>query len=771
MKNYSRLNLITCALSLSVGCGWTAQVGAETVIDRDTEIDSSSPNGEDYLLTRGATLTLNGATTGSLVTRNEVADYGRLITNAGTRVEGNIRMYSNRVGMSVTGTHITGNAETGGDGSVFRDSVIDGNLGVYGGSSSSPVKAQAENILSSSLTAQDATWEVSNSQISNESATRSAVTLLRGNATVTGSNVHGVNSAVIMIYATPLPVKGVRNYLSAASSRFTSVDGPVFQVGTTDYVGTGNPLWSNTDITLSDGSFAASESGQLLKVEYFSDATLNLDASRAEGRVSADSTSTASVNLRNGSVLSGSLANVSALSLDSTSVFIMDADSDAGRLSMGGGTVRFASQSGSFNTLTLGELTGGGSFFINADVAAQLADFLNVTGNADGSYILHVANSGAEPVGSNEQLQLVHTGGGDASFAINGGKVDVGTWEYRLVQSGNDWYLVQDGKIPEPGPDPEPEPGPGPEPERGTTTPSTDAVLNMASATQFMFYGELDSLRSHRAALRSGQHKSGVWGDFLHNADNVSGAHGSSYKLRQNGLQLGADTRHSTPAGVLVTGAFVASSDGKIKNARGGTSNVDSWGAGLYASLYTGNGFYLDVTVKGNRFASDLSTRMSDGTGVSGSWHQYGYGADAEAGWLISLPANVQLQPYARLSGYQTQSKSAGLSNGMQADLGRSKSLRGEAGISTGISLTPGSMTVTPYLTAALQQEFSDSNTVRINNEYNFENDFSGTRLKTGAGVRVDLTSAAQVFAEASYLKGSNIESPLSADVGVRIRF
>ncbi len=39
------------------------------------------------------------------------------------------------------------------------------------------------------------------------------------------------------------------------------------------------------------------------------------------------------------------------------------------------------------------------------------------------------------------KTQVVHTGGGDAAFALKDGPVDMGAYAYNLKKEGNDWFL------------------------------------------------------------------------------------------------------------------------------------------------------------------------------------------------------------------------------------------------------------------------------------------------------------------------------------------
>ena len=115
-----------------------------------------------------------------------------------------------------------------------------------------------------------------------------------------------------------------------------------------------------------------------------------------------------------------------------------------------------------FITLTTNTLSGNGNFYMRTDMANHQSDQLNVTGQATGDFKIFVTDTGASPA-AGDSLTLVTTGGGDAAFTLGnaGGVVDIGTYEYTLLDNGNhSWSLAEN---------------------RAQITPSTTDVLNMAA--------------------------------------------------------------------------------------------------------------------------------------------------------------------------------------------------------------------------------------------------------------------------------------------------
>ena len=90
-------------------------------------------------------------------------------------------------------------------------------------------------------------------------------------------------------------------------------------------------------------------------------------------------------------------------------------DSTLQTLEMGsGGGVRFG-QPGDFYTLSVGELSGNGTFYMEADFSKGQSDHLEVTGTAQGQHEIVVQASGSDPL-SDGSLHLVHIADGDAPF-------------------------------------------------------------------------------------------------------------------------------------------------------------------------------------------------------------------------------------------------------------------------------------------------------------------------------------------------------------------
>ena len=193
-----------------------------------------------------------------------------------------------------------------------------------------------------------------------------------------------------------------------------------------------------------------------------------------------------------------------------------------------------------FITLTTNTLSGNGNFYMRTDMANHQSDQLNVTGQATGDFKIFVTDTGASPA-AGDSLTLVTTGGGDAAFTLGnaGGVVDIGTYEYTLLDNGNhSWSLAEN---------------------RAQITPSTTDVLNMAAAQPLVFDAELDTVRERLGSVKGVNYDTAMWSSAINTRNNVTTDAGAGFEQTLTGLTLGIDSRFSreesstTQAGVVWT--------------------------------------------------------------------------------------------------------------------------------------------------------------------------------------------------------------------------
>lgn len=495
-----------------------------------------------------------------------------------------------------------------------------------------------------------------------------------------------------------------------------------------------------------NGTSLDASNGNLLEVRNDSQAEFSVDNAQLNGNVWVEEGSSASVALANQATLTGQLENVAQLSVESGARWVMVDDATVGDLRLDGGTVQFGAAD-AYHRLSLNTLSGNGTFMMDADFSQELTDFLDVSGDASGNHGLLVGSSGDEPDRENS-LRVVHTGGGDASFSLVNGPVDLGAFSYELVKRGDDWYLDGSSKI---------------------ISPGTRTVLAMFNTAPTVWYGELTSLRSRMGELRLDDGKAGAWMRSYGNKYDVAASSGVAYRQTQHGFSIGADAPLPVGDGHWLLGVLAGHSRSDLDLSAGSQGEIDSYYLGLYTTwIDPQSGYYFDGVVKFNRFNNESKVALSDGKRAKGSYDNNGVGASVEVGRHLELADGYFIEPFTQWSAAYIDGKDYRLDNDLQASGEAVRSVLGKAGATAGrnFEFSEGRV-VQPYVRAAYTHEFINNNDVKVNN-HRFSNDLSGSRLELGAGVAVSLMERLQLHADVEHSRGEQIDQPWGVNVGLR---
>ncbi|WP_434771076.1 autotransporter outer membrane beta-barrel domain-containing protein [Pseudomonas entomophila] len=714
---------LTRVLRASMLMVCTTPVWALTPVDREETIGPTDPP-DSYEVNAGGRLNATGASTlgisinpgGELNMQGSTVDGGRaegVATTASTAFIAGSSVRSNTTGLRLLRRDAAGSTVT------VNGSQITGGAGGASLSAHSTLNLQNSTLVGTGT---------------------SAAALLFGSSTLNaqGSTITGASDGLQVFVDTAFP-EATR--INLVDTHVEGLDGAAILVG--------NPFLgqAQADILVGPGATLKGSDGTLLEVVNDSTANFTADGAQLNGDISAEPGSSATVTLTNQAHLAGRLQNVDSLTLANQGRWTLIEDSQIGKLNLSAGEVRFG-EANQYQRLTLGELSGSGTFIMDTNFATGETDVLDVTGTATGNHGLLVGSSGAEPTTS-EAVQLVHVGGGDATFALLGGPVDVGTFSYALVQRGNDWFL---------------------EGVSDTISPGTASALALFNTAPTVWYGELTTLRGRLGELRLDPRRTGAWGRAYGNQYNVDGQAG--YRQTQQGFSLGADTPLPWGDGQWMAGVLAGHSNSDLNLTRGGSAEVKSYYLGVYATwLSASSGYYLDSMVKLNRFDNDSEVTLSDGQRAKGSYDNVGVGASVEFGRHLSLGNGYFVEPYTQWSAATIAGKDYRLDNGLEVRGDDTRSLLGKAGAILGRTFDLGAgRFVQPYLRLAYAHEFADNNQVKVN-DTRFDNDLAGSRGEAGAGVSVALDERLQLHADFDYSHGERIEQPWGANVGLSYRW
>ena len=570
--------------------------------------------------------------------------------------------------------------------------------------------------------------ELNNSHVKANGAGAVGAQLNGGTLAVNGGSIQSQTSAAINI-------SGQGNTVAIDNAYIGSVEGPAIKV----------EGGAQATITVSNGSTlsAGNGRGELLDVQSDSVLDLVVDGSYLHGNLTIPEGGLVNVRLQNGTRFTGQMSDVKNLQLDAGVGWDIMGDSNVESLVLNGGSIDFAKAEG-FHQLSMGELSGNGSFGLKLDMDNQQVDFLNIEGQATGNHVLSIQNSGAEPESGFDPLQVVHTGGGDAQFSVLGERVDLGAYSYGLERQGDDWFLTGEDR---------------------EVSPATRSVQALFNSAPTVWYGEMSTLRSRMGEVRSSG-QGGAWMRSYGNQYRVAGRDGLGFEQQQSGFSLGVDAPLALTDGVLLVGLLGGYSKSDLSQSRGSSGTVDSFYVGTYGTWMNNNGYYVDGVLKLNQFQNRADVLMSDFSKAKGSYRNYGLGASLEAGRQIQLTEHLFIEPFAQVSAVAVQGKSFSLDSELKADNAATHSLLGKVGM----TLEHRNQWLSPYIKVALAQEFARDNDVEVNG-HRFNNDLYGTRAELGAGLALSLSSNLQLHADFDYMNGQGIEQPWGANVGVRYAF
>ncbi|NQD73539.1 autotransporter outer membrane beta-barrel domain-containing protein [Pseudomonas sp. CM27] len=699
---------------------------AQTNVTKDTLIDAGSAL-DSYRVIGPATLTANGAKMLQVF-----AEAGATVTFSDSRIDA----LNNANGLTLWGA----------DATLQRTTVVSESRGLSLTADSSAGRHSQALVIDSNISGarqgalvNDSTLELQRSELRGTGAAGLGADLFNGTLIAReGSTISGSQNGVRLREGSS---PSGNSTLVVDNSLVEGVNGSAIVVG----IGAIRPASAHIDVL--NRSTLRAGNGVLLEVEHSADATLRVNDSQLEGDVVVAEGGSAAVQLENFATLKGRLENVASLAIDSNAQWVMVGDAHVGALSMDGGSVRFG-ELNEFFTLSLDSLAGNGTFVMEADFSSGQSDKLDVTGNASGNHTLLINSSGHDPHAENS-LHMVHTGGGDAQFELQGGPVDLGAYSYDLVRKGdNDWFLDLTTRV---------------------VSPGTQSVMALANAAPTIWYGELGTLRSRMGEVRRNPANSGAWVRTFGNKYNVAASAGVAYQQHQQGLSFGADTPLSAGDGNWLVGVTAGISTSDLNLARGSSATVDSYHIGAYTSWFEAeSGYYFDATARLNRFENSLDVRLSDGKKTEGDYTSQGLGVSLEVGRHLSLADGYFLEPFAQLSGLVVQGKDYSLDNGMSTEGERTRSLLGKLGATTGRTFTAADgRTLQPYLRVAAVHEWANDNQVKVNGN-RFANDLSGTRGEVGVGLALSWAEQWQAHADFDYSHGSKIEQPWGVNLGVR---
>ncbi|NUU37289.1 autotransporter outer membrane beta-barrel domain-containing protein [Pseudomonas sp. C2B4] len=703
---------------------------AQTIVDgAPLTIDANTPR-DNYLVRNVGSLTANGASTSQIraetgsslqLNNTQVTALG---SNEGVTLSASEAVIANqsKVVSTTTGLRLIHTPKGGSKATVNNSEII-------GASEGASLGAKSQLILQAGT------------KVTGSDANGVGVSSFGGQVSATDSTITGGLNGIFVFADQNLPASNAvvldKSHVEGLSGSAIVVDGQT-QTNT-----------ERVNIQVNNGSTLKGGNGTLLDVINDSSVNFKVDNSQLVGDIVVADGSSADVLLNNSATLTGRLENVQSLTVNNDARWVMVGDGAVGKLDLNGGGVQFGNP-GQYFKLSVGELSGSGTFHMHNNFSTGQIDTLEVTGTATGTHKVSLDSSGSEPVAAGAR-PVIHIADGDAQFQLLNGPVEQGAFSYDLIQlDKNKWYLNTASRV---------------------ISPGTQSVMALFDASRTIWYGEERSLRARMGEVRWDTNKAGGWVRTFGNKFNVDASSGVAYRQTQQGLSFGADAPLPMGDGQWLFGVLAGYSQSDLDMSGGTTGEVDSYFLGAYTTwLDALTGYYFDGVIKYNHLQNESDVQLSDGTKTKGKYDTNGIGASLEVGRQINIGDNF-VEPYAKLASVVFQGQRYDLDNGLSADGDRSHSLLGELGATVGRNFNLGEgKKVQPYVRAAYVHEFAKGNDVKVNDN-RFTNDLSGSRGEVGVGVAMTLTDKVSLHADFDYSNGKKIEQPWGVNAGLQIKF
>jgi outer membrane autotransporter protein len=548
------------------------------------------------------------------------------------------------------------------------------------------------------------------------------------------------------------------------------------------------------------------------------------------------------------------LNNNSRLDLDSSSFVLGDSASGTGVFNIDGSSTLTSTQ-GSITPFTAGQLAtlnnagtldltsantrtndtltvqgnyagNGGKLLLQSVLGddSSASDKLVVNNGAlTGNTLITVTNLGG--VGGLTQqngIQLVEAQGtavsSDGAFALNGGLISAGAFDYRLFKGGvtagteNSWYLRSAVVAPQvttvPNPDPAlppivvpvvavpvaalapegnpelpplPAAVPGAEPIAlyRPEVPNWSVLPPAAAQLTLMALGTFHDRQGDQRLLNETGAFGAGWGRvYGKNLDQTwAGTVSPRFDGSISGFQVGNDLYSSQWSGGQTqrTGFFVGHTRMKgnvdgfnegFEGKRAGKIDLEGDSYGLYWTLTDPKGWYIDTVLMGTRLDGDNHSER--GLKIDNRGHALT--VSAEAGYPIAVAGNWVVEPQAQVihQKISLDSQDDGVS---RVSFDSDGAWTGRLGARLKGRYDVGGRPLEPYLRANLWHTFSGSDTVTFDDVDEVTTEQKSSSADVGLGVVLSLASTVSVYAGADY--SSNIDSQdlrgLSGNVGLRV--
>ncbi len=447
------------------------------------------------------------------------------------------------------------------------------------------------------------------------------------------------------------------------------------------------------------------------------------------------------LNLYSGGTLSGKISAVE-------SVINVYGDNDIANLELDKSLVTMV-KGGDYGTLNIENLNGTGIFNISTDLSANQSDTINVQ-NGDGEFGLWINDYSMDEAPDKYKI-IDESTVAHENFYLIGGAVDVGAYQYKLVQEGNDWYLENTEKL----------------------NDTTYIAKNTYSTLSSLFYAHLSPVYSRIFEKhKKDRHAGGLWTKAIGRRIEQNFKDGTSSQTDVYGGNIGFDHEVLQDDDYQVRlGVYTSYSHSKQEYNHLGKAEGNTQSYGVYSSLTTKENWFVDVLGAYFTHRQSVNSYTPAGDLVTGKYDTYGWQTTLTAGKRFEFDNDWYLEPhvgvgYMWVNGVRYRTNFNTLIEGSSQD-----NVKGSVGVNGGkVYQLSEKAKMEVFGKFSLIHDWKSESKVWVA-DYLMEEDMSSLHYKLGAGVKGSWNENQSAFVEISTHLGSNLDIPYEITLGYQYEF
>ena len=459
------------------------------------------------------------------------------------------------------------------------------------------------------------------------------------------------------------------------------------------------------------------------------------------GNVQNAQLASGTLNLYSGGTLSGKISAVE-------SVINVYGDNDIANLELDKSLVTMV-KGVDYGTLNIENLNGTGIFNISTDLSANQSDTINVQ-NGDGEFGLWINDYSMDEAPDKYKI-IDESTVAHENFYLIGGAVDVGAYQYKLVQEGNDWYLENTEKL----------------------NDTTYIAKNTYSTLSSLFYAHLSPVYSRIFEKhKKDRHVGGLWTKAIGRRIEQNFKDGTSSQTDVYGGNIGFDHEVLQDDDYQVRlGVYTSYSHSKQEYNHLGKAEGNTQSYGVYSSLTTKENWFVDVLGAYFTHRQSVNSYTPAGDLVTGKYDTYGWQTTLTAGKRFEFDNDWYLEPhvgvgYMWVNGVRYRTNFNTLIEGSSQD-----NVKGSVGVNGGkVYQLSEKAKMEVFGKFSLIHDWKSESKVWVA-DYLMEEDMSSLHYKLGAGVKGSWNENQSAFVEISTHLGSNLDIPYEITLGYQYEF